>query len=91
MEEVIKPGLNIKDILDRLDDTRNNAVCHIYDLKAIMEMSEIAALNCQVKLELNWISVFNVINRVVEDIHKEVNILERLIGDLRQQENANRA
>ncbi len=91
MGKVTKPNLNIRDILDRLDDTRNNAVCHIYDLKALMEMSEIAALTYQVKLKLDWISVFNVINRVVEDIHKEVNTLERLIGDLRQQENANRA
>jgi len=89
MEKVMESGLNMKDIFEKLDESRNNVVCHAYDLETIIKISDITALEYSEGrdkgLNIEWVSVFNVMKRVMEDIHKELTTLERYIWDLKQQ------
>jgi len=79
-KKVVESGQNAKDdIVDRIEDQRGGIVSDIYDLKALTELSIYAAMYSDEVKKIDWISVFNLVNRSLDSVEDKLNKMDGLI------------
>ncbi len=70
---------NKKDVIDRLDTERNDAVMYLYEIKTIEKMARLLYYDFSNISEIDWIPVLNIIERSTNLLDEKLTSMEELL------------